>query len=192
MWVRLCRKYEIHVLPEKLIHFRVWANEINISGDRPDTRIRMLFELFQIYDNYREIKTPEEFMKVFPIAKKYFKPEGFEINFALGMVALDAKTLNIAKLFGLRLLFEALNDPNRAKKINDLYRFSHIDFIDLTAKHDVFLTETCRNLQIQNQDLQIEASALSAQLRAITQSRAWKFASFLQKIWLRIQAFFSI
>jgi len=138
MWIRLCLKYEIHVMPEKLIRFRVRDNEQNVSSCRPETLVRMQFEFLQILNNYCHINTSEEFIKVFPNANQYFKQGDFDIGFSLGMVALKLKTSYVAKLFGLQLLFDALNDPDRARKIKDLYDFSSNDFIALTAKHDFF------------------------------------------------------
>ena len=141
MWVRLCLKYDIHVLPERLVRFRVRANEMNTSGNRPEARVRLQFEFLEIFNNYRDIKDPREFVKIFPTAQKYFGEKGFDIGFALGMVALEPNTSNPAKLFGLQILFEALNDPNRAGKIERLYRFNQTDLIELTAKYDVFAIE---------------------------------------------------
>src|SRR5262249_50314357 len=76
MWVRLCFKYDIYVLPEKLTRFRVRANEMNASGNRPDARIRGIFDRFQILNNFRRIETAEEFIKIFPNANVYFRWEG--------------------------------------------------------------------------------------------------------------------
>ena len=73
MWVRLCLKYEIHVISEKLVRFRVRANAMNASaGNRPDARIRHLFETLPIYENFRNIKDSKDFQKIFPPSQKYF------------------------------------------------------------------------------------------------------------------------
>jgi glycosyltransferase involved in cell wall biosynthesis len=55
MWVRLCLRYEIYILPERLTSFRVRSGETNASGNRPSTAIRMQFELFQILHSYLQI-----------------------------------------------------------------------------------------------------------------------------------------
>jgi glycosyltransferase involved in cell wall biosynthesis len=141
MWVRLCLKYDIHILPEKLVRFRVRAGELNVSGDRADARIRQQFEYLQIYENYLALQSPEELIKVFPNAQKYIKPDGFDSGFALAMVFLEANKFNSTNLFALNLLFQALNDPERAQKINDLYDFNLKKFIELTAVYDIFSVE---------------------------------------------------
>jgi glycosyltransferase involved in cell wall biosynthesis len=58
------------------------------------------------------------------------------------MVVLETTNDNpIFCLFGLKLLFEAINDPDSARRINELYGFSQKDFMSLTAKYDVFSSE---------------------------------------------------
>lgn len=138
MWVRLCIKYDIHVLPERLVRFRIRENEGNVSGNRLDARIRWQFEYLKILENYREIPTLEELKQVFPVASKYVGAGENDLEFILGMAVLEIKPNNLAELFGLNLLFEAFNNPVRTEKIRDNHGFSHTDLIALTAKHDVF------------------------------------------------------
>jgi len=164
MWVRLCMKYEIHILPEKLVRFRVRENELNSSGDRPETRNRWQFEFFQVLNNYRTIQPPEELVKIFPSAQPFFKPQGFDLDFALAMVALGFKSNQITELFGLNLLFEVLNDPDRAKKVKELYGFSHYDFISLTAKYDIFSTQLIGELNIQLAGLKKQLAEMVSQV----------------------------
>ena len=141
MWVRLCMKYEIHVLSEKLVRYRVRSNEMYTSGNRPETRIRNKFEYLQVLDNYLQIPTFTGLVKIFPAAQEYERKEDYDIGYILGRIALETSELEITQLFGLNLLFKALNDPKRARRINEIYGFTHKDFIALTAKYDIFSTE---------------------------------------------------
>jgi glycosyltransferase involved in cell wall biosynthesis len=189
MWVRLCLKYDIYILPEKLVRFRVRSNEMNASGNRPEVRIRGKFEFFQILNNYRSIRTSEDFIKVFPHANEYFRQEDFDIDFALGMVSLEPNMSNFAKLFGLQLLFESLNNPDRRKKLNELYGFNPSDFIELSGKFDVFLVELNPELTPQVADMEQVVKRLSCtvserekELLVIYHSRAWQIAMILRKV----------
>ena len=164
LWVRLCQKYEIYVLPEKLVRFRVRSNEMNASGDRPAARILGVFGLFQMLNNYRSINTAEEFIKIFPSAKKYLKQDSFDISFALGMAALEPGTPVHTRLFGLQLLFDVLNDPGRARKIEELYGFRYKDFFTSVVENDVFSTELIPNLSAQLAQKERENQALLSQL----------------------------
>lgn len=182
MWVRLCMKYDIHVLPEKLVRFRVRTNEMNTSGNRPETRIRWHFEFFQVLNNYRDLPSFEELSKVFPNAEKYLKPQGSDFGFALAMVALETKSNKITELFGLSILFEALNDPKVSKMIREIYGFGHNDFVALTAKHDVFSLDLLSNLTTQVADQRQIAQSLNATLNEIYGSKGWRFLQLVRKV----------
>jgi glycosyltransferase involved in cell wall biosynthesis len=146
MWIRLCLKYEIYVLPEKLVRFRVLENEANSSGNRRDVRIRAATESFNLYKNFLRIQRFDEMVAIFPEAKSYYRKDGFDPKFVLAMVAIGDTSPHLAKLFGIELLFELLGDATTAKKIKSLYGFDYHDFVVLTAKHDVFLFEAVANL----------------------------------------------
>jgi hypothetical protein len=79
---------------------------------------------------------------VFPSAKKYFQPGDWDIGYVLGMTALEERgNAPVFQLFGLNLLFEALQDPLREKKLQEIYGFTHKDFIKLTGQYDIFSNE---------------------------------------------------
>jgi len=189
MWIRLCLKYEIYVMSEKLVRFRIHSQEMNTSTDRPEVRIRGQFEYLQVLNNYRKITTFEELVKVFPIAEKYIEPDDVDLDFALGMVALEAKPYKFTELFGLNILFEVFNDKRRMKKIKEVYGFTHNDFITLTGKHDVFSTMVVENLKTQltekEQQLAQKEQQLAQkehELASIKNSIYWKLVLILKRI----------
>lgn len=141
MWIRLCLKHEIHVLPEKLIRFRVRDNEANTSASRPETRIRTIYEFYKLLPNYLTLTSFNDLTKVFPSAEKYNRNEETDIGFALGMAVLEQRSFPFTQLFGQDLVFEAISDPVRAANIKRLYDFDHKSFIALTGQHDVFSRE---------------------------------------------------
>lgn len=174
MWVRLCQKYEIYILPEKLVRYRVREKSLNASGNRSETRIRNNFEFLHVYENYRLIQSPEDFVKVFPESTNYFKPEGYDIGFILAMAALEEKGTKIQarELFALNQLFEIFSDPERVYKLKTLYNFENKDFIALTASHDVFnlsdliqYQQKIKELTTQLQDQKQIAQVLTVQLQ---------------------------
>ena len=168
LWVRVCLKYEIHVIPEKLVRFRILSNEMNVSGNRPETRIRSRYEYFQLLDNFLKIPTYQELVKIFPVAQKYYRQEGFDIGYVLGRVALETTEDEFKQLFGLNLLFKAINDPNRMKKISKLYGFNQKEFFDLAAHYDVFSIELAR------------------QYHEIASSKVWRAALLARRLRLRL------
>jgi len=194
LWVRLCLKYDFHILPDKLIKLRVLSNEMNASANRPDARIRRQFEALQILDNFKHILTFEELRQIFPTAEKYARSSGSDVGFILGMLSTESETSygNITYLFGLTLLFEALNDPDRASKIHKLYGFNQKDFIKLIAKQDIFSVELQPKLILQasqliEQEQKIltlveEKSNLTQMLLEIQGSRAWRLVTAYREI----------
>jgi glycosyltransferase involved in cell wall biosynthesis len=141
MWIRLCMKHEIHVLPEQLVRFRVRDNEANTSGNRLESRIHNLYESYKLLQNYRKFASFEDMVKVFPTAEKYRKSEGTDIDFVLAMIILDETPSTSRQLLAQDLLFEAISDPKRSANVKRLYGFDYKSFIKLTAKNDVFSRE---------------------------------------------------
>ena len=203
MWVRLCMKYEIYILPEKLFRLRILSTELNSSGNRSEVRIRGWFEYLQVLYNYKHLINSDEIVKIFPNMGKYVKPDGYDPEFILAMAALEPNTYNITKLFGLELLFEALNSPARAKEIQKVYGFDNTNFISLTAQNDVFSSELITGLQdklaalqhrltnlqgklqaleLQNTEKDQEVKLLARLLKEIQNSRAWKLILTYRKI----------
>jgi hypothetical protein len=68
------------------------------------------------------------------------------------------------------------------KKINELYGFTHKDFLALTGKYDVFATELKSNLYLQLGDKDSKIQELMDQLHEITSSRSWQVAVFMRRI----------
>lgn len=198
LWVRLCLKYDIHILPEKLIRLRIRENEMNASADRPDARIRRQFESLQVLDNFRDIVTFDELRQIFPTAEKYARPDDFDAGFVLGMISTESETSygNITHLFGLTLLFEALNDLSRSSKIAKLYNFNQQDFFKLSAQQDIFSVELLPKLASQAMQLAEQnqkISALTKEKNNLTQilleiqgSRAWKLVTAYRDVQARL------
>jgi glycosyltransferase involved in cell wall biosynthesis len=148
MWIRLCLQYEIHVLPEKHLRFRVLGNEANASGNRQDVRIRGLYEFYKVLSNYRKLTRFDGLVKIFPSAVKYDRKEETDMDFVLAMVSLEEKPFTFTQLFGLDILFEIISDPVRSVNIKRLYDFDYKSFKALTARHDIFSIEEVSSLYL--------------------------------------------
>ena len=88
------------------------------------------------------------------------------------MAALEPSTPVYTKLFGLQLLYDALNDAERAKRIKELYGFSYTDFFVLAGEYDVFSTELIPNLFARLTEKERENQELLAQLQAPSPARS--------------------
>ena len=138
MWIRLCLQYEIHVLQEMLVRFRVHDNEANASGNRPEVRTRVNYERYKALEQYKKIKIFDDIVKIFPYVKKYYREEETDIEFVLAMIAIEENSFPSSLFFGLELLFEAISDPVRVERIKRLYDFDYKSFIALTGNNNVF------------------------------------------------------
>ena len=147
LWVRLCLKNDIHVLPKKLTRFRIRENASNMSADTPTTRIRWRFEVLQILENYRNIDDIDEFLAIFPKAREYHSEKGFNIEFLLAMVAIHDGPWIFTKLFGQSLLFQLLNKSQSARDIKSIYGFDCVQFKQITGVHDIFSIERLGELE---------------------------------------------
>jgi glycosyltransferase involved in cell wall biosynthesis len=170
LWVRLCMQYEIYILPEKLVRFRILENAKNVSADRPDSYIRNQIEFFFVLNHYREIPDIATFLNIFPEGNKWVKSDQDDLLFILGMVAVNSGEVAVRNLFGLRLLFEAVNDPRRSEVIREKYGFSKKDYFELTGRLDVFSVEALKNLTLQVTERDQTIQGLTSQLAEDEQS----------------------
>ncbi len=141
MWIRLCMKYEIHVLPERLVKFRVRDNEANSSGNRPETRIRSAYEYYKLLQTYRDIVRIDEVFKIFPDYVSYGRGKNTDAEYVLARVCLESNSFFLKHLLGIEILFDILNDPKRRQAVEKAYGFSQTDFLAITGQYDVFSRE---------------------------------------------------
>ncbi|MCV3216728.1 glycosyltransferase [Plectonema radiosum NIES-515] len=166
-WIRLCMKYEIHVMPEELIKFRIRDNEANASGNKPEAKIRLEIEHKQILKNYFSAEVRRYFSEIFPEA-------GLEINNEDDGEAIDLKIAMLAiqvgnrayQCFGIDKLYDLLaieNNLNKNLKIEcDLDAAS---LIKVTGQYDVFGIVSAEKLHLQIGQMQSDLEYLHSQLQ---------------------------
>ncbi|PTR09612.1 glycosyltransferase involved in cell wall biosynthesis [Nitrosospira sp. Nsp5] len=152
MWSRVLIKFPIHVIQERLTKHRFFSDESNSSGPRIEVAIRANSEWNILRENYLSIANFEDIVATFPGLERFRNPEGFDNKFLLAMACLECKQRNAWQL-GLKWLFDLLNDETRYRKIKELYSFTHLDFIRMTAEFDVYCIE--RDKQMAERDKQM-------------------------------------
>lgn len=140
MWVRLCLKYDIYILNEKLVRFRIAADKSSAGADKLSHYIRIRFEYLQILDHYREITDSETLLRVFPDAADYGPVETEAIPYLMGRLALKAQE-PVRHLWGLQTIFDFLGESDTEAAVAREYGFHYRDFHDLSAEHDIFGVE---------------------------------------------------
>lgn len=176
-WIRLCMEYEVYIMPETLIKFRMHSTEANASGNRSDANIRALVEYSNILKNYLNIKTEEVFYRVFPEGRRY--EDCFDkdlIPFYISMLALD-RDYTPHHNFAINTLFGLLNDKELANRMYERCGFTFSDFIELTGKYDLFNVDASKRMIDKNHEITILKSrvkALEEELGIIKSSKGWK------------------
>lgn len=139
LWVRLCLKYDIHVLDQELINFRILNETMNASGDNINNRIRNKFEYKQILNNFLSIKKPEELRLIFPEAIKYGEISSELIPYFLGRIAIQSG-IDFKLLWGLEVIYSLLQNKETSHQLKLNSNFTFVDFYKLTLQSDVFKT----------------------------------------------------
>jgi len=134
-WIRLCMNYQIHILQENLIKFRVLENGKNVSGHRDDVHIRDNWEHEKILQRYLRICTIKDLLKIFPEMKKkeYFNSDVSLIPFYISMLALEQDS-SIHVRFGLDTLFHLLERRNFSSRLQKSSLFTYQDLMKLSSK----------------------------------------------------------
>lgn len=176
MWSRALIKFPIHVIQERLTKHRLFSDNSNTSGPRVDVAIRLSNEWNVLRENYLSITNFEDIVAIFPSLERFRTLKGSDNNFLLAMACLYECKQRSAWQLGLKWLYDLLNDKTRYKKIRELYSFTYIDFIRLTAEFDVYFVDWDK--QSTERDRQIaeckqSIAALQAQVQDMLTGNAW-------------------
>jgi glycosyltransferase involved in cell wall biosynthesis len=186
MWVRLCLKYEIYILDEKLVRFRIRTDEANASGDRLPTHIRNHFEFMQILNHYLTIIDKQFFVKVFAKAKEYGEVESKYIPYFLGMLALKVED-SAWRLWGLQVLHNFIGKDVIDRGLEEKYGFRYRDFHNLTVKYDVFNLALARSALPSSQPtIRYINPGNHGKLVNFVMRLHWMLANFVLKIYARM------
>lgn len=136
-WIRLCRTQEIHILPEKLTRYRVLSCEANTSAGTPENQNRSYLELMFIYRPYFSLGM-DDLVRVFPQTEKYVTQQGAEPRFAAARVFLEEGSTDSLRLLALEVLFDLLNDPETAARLQTLYGYGFPQYVEETKRANIF------------------------------------------------------
>jgi glycosyltransferase involved in cell wall biosynthesis len=141
MWIRICTKYDIYVMPEKLIKFRILDNDCNASGNNPENIIRGQFEIQKIFEAFCSISDIEIFNSAFP---DHTIQSVKQIPIQLAKILLNDLRAN-AKYWAINKIYQLLeSDYNYYSKY-----ITNVEFTKLTAQNDIFDVLHFRNVVTQ-------------------------------------------
>lgn len=137
LWIRLCLRYNIFILDQKLIKNRWIGHESNASGGNLKNLIRIRHEYKRSLDHYLQISNPSELLLIFPEAAKYGEVTKDIIPYFLGRIAID-DGLDFKVLWGLDVIYTLLQDERNLQILEKNCDFTYLDFIKLSGESDTF------------------------------------------------------
>jgi glycosyltransferase involved in cell wall biosynthesis len=213
LWIRICFKYDIEILDQRLLKNRWLGDEKNASGGTLKNRTQVQLEHKHSLDHYLNITDPDEFLSVFPDAINYGKVTSDIIPYFLGRIAIRSGS-DYKILWGLDVISALLQDENKVRNLENHCNFAHLDFLKLSNECDPFnlqqLAEREHIIEVLNAELagkqqiiedlaaQLEEKKLQAQnlftqliatqkeLAEIKNSASWRYTAFLRQIWEKL------
>jgi hypothetical protein len=201
LWVRICLKYDIMILDQKLIRNRWISDESNASGSTTRNIIRNRFEFRHILDHYLQIKEPDELLMIFPDAIQYGTITAETIPYFLARLAI-ASGLDYKMLWGMDVIHQLIQDGKMVQILEEKYSFSSSEFIKLISQCDPFrleerqafieqaaerdqmikvLTEQVAERNVRIGELSNLVSMNEQTLAGIYNSRSWRAIQLFQK-----------
>ena len=124
MWVRLCGKFEIQILPEQLTAFRILNHERNVSAPTREKMARHAWEITTVLERYAAL-TEQDLRQIFEKNVMDDSRHGAQVVLALEAIKLGRPGYT---QFGLTLLRDCLRRDNRS--------FSTIEYFKLVGEID--------------------------------------------------------
>ncbi|MBI4978321.1 MAG: glycosyltransferase [Spirochaetes bacterium] len=189
MWVRICMKYEIHIVPNENLYFRVHSNTSTIN---PVTTVRTFWEYEQALEHFITINDMRELKLIFPDMPAPYKmlPSKF-IPFIVGMLAIDIDSDPLYRHFGLRVIHRFIKsnslynylESRNIFSINDFYRLTSTEQYNKTFRVGLPRLEAAHNHNLHQIDyLQQVVAERDAQLGSIIGSVPFRVKHAMGKV----------
>jgi len=136
MWVEIIKKYDISLLEDKLVKYRVRSGDNNLSSD-PTNSVRSIFEGYQLYRQILNNLPIELFRASF--ADALDRPElseGDSYELAKAFIYLD-HDLTLLRHIGIEKLFNLLQDERTLRFSKSKYDFGLPELYALTKDADI-------------------------------------------------------
>ncbi|MEG4144886.1 glycosyltransferase, partial [Microcoleus sp. Pol12B5] len=159
-WIRLCTRYEIYIISQKTIKFRILQEQKNVSSRTPQNMSRHFLEYVQILRNYLNPEVLDNLVKIFDITTHV---EKIGIAIKLGEVEREIAPFFIAmlaqqaiypahKYFSFDILYHFYANKELANKLKEQYCFDFNSLTNLAKQQDIFgiVALAQSNLELQN------------------------------------------
>ncbi|MEH2025123.1 MAG: glycosyltransferase [Nostoc sp.] len=165
MWIKLVKKYDIFIMEDKLVKYRIRQNEDNLS--HPNNSVRSLFEQYQIYRNIFDDVNIELFKKAFEknIRKSNFQ-EGAEYELEKAFLYLS-HSLSLIQSIGYEKLSCLFQNKNILSIAKNEYSFTLPDLYKMTNSFDISNSRKIQQIQAELERSQSELQQTQAELEQL-------------------------
>ena len=171
-WIRLCMKYDIFIMPENLVKFRLCQSQGNVSGNTPKNSSRVTLESAQILKNYLRGEVFDDLVNIFPLTENINelglsrKIKEVERDIAPFFIAMLASRDNrhAHKYFCFDILYQMYSNKEIAQKLREQYSFDFSNLVNLAWEQDIFGIVALEQVQSQLCQNQGELEQSQAQL----------------------------
>ncbi|MEH1934003.1 MAG: glycosyltransferase [Nostoc sp.] len=162
MWIKLVKKYDVLIIEDKLVKYRIRNNDDNLS--HPNNSARSIFEQYQIYRNIFDDVNIELFRKAFGknIRKGNFK-EGGEYELEKAFLYLSHSS-SLIQSIGCEKLSTLLQDKDILSVAKNEYNFSLPDLYKLTNSIDISNSRKIQQTQAELENLQSQLERTQGEL----------------------------
>jgi len=179
MWIKLVKKYELYIMPEKLIKYRIRDESKNLSAS-PENYIRCIFEQYQILKSIFDNISIDLFKEAFYDKIKNNNFSGMaEFELEKAFLYLTHRQ-SLIQGIGIEKLFCLLQDREILSVAKEKYSFDLPTLYNLTKNADITNIRYCNHLIYQNELLkqQIEAE------KKLAVNNLSKERKYLAELWL--------
>jgi glycosyltransferase involved in cell wall biosynthesis/septal ring factor EnvC (AmiA/AmiB activator) len=171
LWIRLCIKYEIHIIPENLVNFRI--NQNQASANNSANSSRHFLELSQILKNYLHSEVLDNLSNIFPVTAHLeevgvsVKISTIDRDLAPFLIAMVAFRVNrpAQRYFCFDLLYQMYADREIAHKLKEQYLFDFSQLTKVAKEQDIFGVVSLYRVQSQLQETEAVLEQSQTQLK---------------------------
>ena len=162
-WIRLCLRFDIRVIREPLVQYRIRSGLANADANTPAKIARIFWELPKVLEQFCAFDDFDLFFRVFPEAREQAK-EGLTLRTLLALVALKAPH-RWTRTFGLELIYREFADPEAARAL-EAAGFGYPEFFRAAA-------ETDASGEAALDDITARVEEVGNYLKEVIQARDW-------------------
>jgi hypothetical protein len=137
VWVRLAKRYDVRIMPDSIIRYRIRGGSGNLSSPTPDRLVRLQNETYLILRRFLDDLPAELFREAF--ANELIRPDFVDgAEYACEQAFLFCRSAApLGRLIGLERLQALLNNPVSAEVLGRQYAFTNHQFFDLLRSVNV-------------------------------------------------------